>query len=144
MPLHQRGVGVKKIEAIVRPFELDEVKAALIEIGVEAMTVSEVRAFGRGQGGTEVYRGVEYTVDLLPRVKLESVIRDDQVGDVVAAIQRTGGTGHTGDGRILVLPVAEVVPAHTGRPEAPRAVRRDRRGGALGPTRPGRLVGSSP
>jgi len=105
---------MKKVEAIIKPFKLDEVKEALTKIGIHGLTVSEVKGFGRQKGHTELYRGAEYVVDFLPKVKLEIIVREDQVADVVAAIERTAKTGRIGDGKIFVLPVEEVVRIRTG------------------------------
>jgi nitrogen regulatory protein PII len=96
---------MKKIEAIVKPFKLEEVKAALSEVGIEGMTVTEVKGFGRQKGHTEIYRGSEYTVDFLPKVKLEIVIADEKVEPVIKAILASARTGKIGDGKIFVLPV---------------------------------------
>ena len=96
---------MKKIEAIIKPFKLEEVKDALAEIGVEGMTVSEVKGFGRQKGHTEIYRGSEYTVDFLPKVKLEIVVTDEMIAKAVAAIVRAAKTGKIGDGKVFVLPV---------------------------------------
>ena len=105
---------MKKIEAIVKPFKLDEVREALSEVGVTGLTVTEVKGFGRQKGHTELYRGAEYVVDFLPKVKLEVVVKEEQVADVVAAIERSAKTGRIGDGKIFVLPVEEVVRIRTG------------------------------
>jgi len=105
---------MKKVEAIIKPFKLDEVKEALSGIGIQGLTVSEVKGFGRQKGHTELYRGAEYVVDFLPKVKLEIIVRDDQVADVVGAIERTAKTGRIGDGKIFVLPIDEVVRIRTG------------------------------
>ncbi len=105
---------MKKIEAIIKPFKLDEVKEALSDIGVQGMTVSEVKGFGRQKGHTELYRGAEYVVDFLPKIKIEVVVRDDLVGRVVEAIQGAAKTGRIGDGKIFVLPVEEAIRIRTG------------------------------
>ena len=105
---------MKKIEAIIKPFKLDDVKEALTEIGVIGMTVTEVRGFGRQKGHTELYRGSEYTVDFLPKVKIEVVVDDDQVAKVVEAIERAAKSGKIGDGKIFVIPVDEAVRIRTG------------------------------
>jgi len=105
---------MKKIEAIIKPFKLDEVKEALVGLGIHGMTVSEVRGFGRQKGHTEVYRGAEYTVDFLPKVKIEVVVFEELTGKVVDAIRTTAQTGKIGDGKIFVLPVEEVVRIRTG------------------------------
>jgi len=96
---------MKKIEAIIKPFKLEDVKTALSEIGVEGMTVSEVKGFGRQKGHTEIYRGSEYTIDLLPKVKLEIVTTEDLADKIVETIIRTGKTGAIGDGKVFVIPV---------------------------------------
>ena len=105
---------MKKIEAIIRPFKLDEVKIALVNAGVVGMTVSEVRGFGRQKGQTERYRGSEYTVEFLQKLKLEIVIEDDQVDMVVEKIIGAARTGEIGDGKIFVYPVDQVVRIRTG------------------------------
>lgn len=102
------------IHAIIRPHKLHEVKAALIEIGVSGMTVIDVRGYGRQKGHVERYRGAEYTVDLLAKVKLEIVVRDEQVEEVVDAIVRAARTGEIGDGKIFVTPVEEAIRVRTG------------------------------
>ncbi len=105
---------MKKIEAVIKPFKLDEVKTALLAIGVQGMTVSEVRGFGRQKGHTELYRGAEYVVDLLPKVKLEVVVADELVDKVVVTIQDTAKTGRIGDGKVFVSEIADVVRIRTG------------------------------
>ena len=105
---------MKKIEAIIKPFKLEEVKEALAEVGVEGMTVTEVKAFGRQKGPTEVYRGSEYTVDFLPKIKLEIVIGDEKIAEAVTAITKAARTGKIGDGKIFVLPLDEAVRIRTG------------------------------
>tara|TARA_A100001037_G_C14818293_1_gene486463 strand:- start:65 stop:403 length:339 start_codon:yes stop_codon:yes gene_type:complete len=105
---------MKLIKAIIKPFKLEEVKDALAEIGVEGMTVSEVKGFGRQKGHTEIYRGSEYTVDFLPKVKLETVVGDDVADKVIDAITEAGKTGKIGDGKIFVIPVEESVRIRTG------------------------------
>ena len=104
---------MKKIEAIIKPFKLEEVKDALGEIGIEGMTVSEVKGFGRQKGHTEIYRGSEYTVDFLPKIKLEVVIVDEQVDQAVATIIKAAKTGKIGDGMIFVSAMEEVVRIRT-------------------------------
>ena len=104
---------MKKIEAIIKPFKLEEVKDALSEIGIEGMTVSEVKGFGRQKGHTEIYRGSEYTVDFLPKIKLELVLPDGRVEAAVAAIVKTAKTGKIGDGKVFVSPVEEAVRIRT-------------------------------
>ncbi len=105
---------MKKVEAIIKPFKLEEVKDALNEIGIQGITVSEVKGFGRQKGHTELYRGAEYVVDFLPKIKIEIVMEDDQVMRVVDTICQTANTGRIGDGKIFVIPVEEVVRIRTG------------------------------
>lgn len=105
---------MKLIEAIIKPFKLDEVKEALNEIGVEGITVSEVKGFGRQKGHTELYRGAEYVVDFIPKVKLEIVVPDDLVVKIVETIETTARTGRIGDGKIFVIPLDEAVRIRTG------------------------------
>ncbi len=105
---------MNKIEAIIKPFKLDEVKAALSEIGIQGMTVSEVKGFGRQKGQTEVFRGSEYTVDFVPKIKIEIVVGDDAVDRVVKAIQETAKTGKIGDGKIFVWPISRAMRIRTG------------------------------
>jgi nitrogen regulatory protein P-II 1 len=105
---------MKKIEAIVKPFKLDEVKNALSKIGVQGMTVSEVRGFGRQKGHTEVYRGAEYTIDFVPKSKIELIVTDELVTPVIEAIERAAKTGKIGDGKIFLSPVEEVIRIRTG------------------------------
>jgi len=105
---------MKKIEAVIKPFKLDEVKAALSQVGVQGLTVSEVRGFGRQKGHKEQYRGAEYTVDLVPKVKIEVVVADTAVASVVEAITRAARTGEIGDGKIFVSPLEQVVRIRTG------------------------------
>jgi len=109
-----------KIEAVIKPFKLDEVKEALHEIGIQGMTVTEVKGFGRQKGHTELYRGAEYVVDFLPKIKLEVAVSDDSVEKVVEAIAGAANTGRIGDGKIFVLPMQEAVRIRTGErgPEA--------------------------
>ena len=104
---------MKKIEAIIKPFKLEEVKDALADIGIEGMTVSEVKGFGRQKGHTEIYRGSEYTVDFLPKIKLEVVVTDALVENAVATIVKTAKTGKIGDGKVFVLAVEEAVRIRT-------------------------------
>ena len=104
---------MKKVEAIIKPFKLEEVKDALGEIGVEGMTVSEVKGFGRQKGHTEIYRGSEYTVDFLPKIKLELVVTDDLKDKVVAAIVNGAKTGKIGDGKVFISPVDDVIRIRT-------------------------------
>jgi nitrogen regulatory protein P-II 1 len=105
---------VKKVEAIIKPFKLDEVKQALSEVGVAGLTATEVKGFGRQKGHTELYRGAEYVVDFLPKVKVEVVVTDQLVGRVVEVIERAAKTGRIGDGKIFVIPVEEVIRIRTG------------------------------
>src|SRR2546426_10228409 len=108
------GTNVKKIEAVVRHFKLEEVKNALTEVGVQGMTVTEVRGFGRQKGHKEQYRGAEYTVDFVPKVKIEIVVADDRVRDAIDTIVQTARTGQIGDGKIFVTDLAEAVRSRTG------------------------------
>jgi nitrogen regulatory protein P-II 1 len=105
---------MKKIEAVIKPFKLDEVKEALHEVGVKGITVTEAKGFGRQKGHTELYRGAEYVVDFLPKVKLEIIIDDSQVERAVEAIMTAAKTGRIGDGKIFVSPVEEVIRIRTG------------------------------
>lgn len=105
---------MKKIEAIIKPFKLDEVKEALAKQGIQGMTISEVKGFGRQKGHTELYRGAEYVVDFLPKVKMEILIEDDKAGLVVDTILAAARTGRIGDGKIFILPMEEAVRIRTG------------------------------
>ena len=105
---------MKKVEAIIKPFKLDEVKEALSEIGVQGMTVTEVKGFGRTGGKKEVYRGSAYVVDFVPKVKIDIIVKDDMVHQVIDAIAAAAKTGRIGDGKIFVTPVDEVVRIRTG------------------------------
>jgi len=105
---------MKKIEAIIKPFKLDDVKEALSRIGVEGLTVTEVKGFGRQKGHTELYRGAEYVVDFLPKLKLEIVTTEDLVEKVIEAIVGAANTGKIGDGKIFVLPLEEAIRIRTG------------------------------
>jgi len=105
---------MKKIEAIIKPFKLDEVKDALNGIGIKGMTVSEVKGYGRQKGHTEIYRGAEYVVDFIPKIKLEVIVPDEQVDQVIDTILNVAKTGKIGDGKIFVLPVERVVRVRTG------------------------------
>jgi nitrogen regulatory protein PII len=105
---------MKRIEAIVKPFKLDEVKGALTEIGVPGMTVTEARGFGRQKGHTELYRGAEYVVDFLPKVKLEIAVDDTQTDAVIEAIRSAANTGKIGDGKIFVTPLEQIIRIRTG------------------------------
>ncbi len=104
---------MKKIEAIIKPFKLEEVKEALAEIGVEGMTVSEVKGFGRQKGHTEIYRGSEYTVDFLPKVKIEVILADNLAAKAVDTIVKAAKTGKIGDGKVFILPVEESIRIRT-------------------------------
>ena len=105
---------MKKIEAIIKPFKLDDVKEALFEIGISGITVSEVKGHGRQQGHTELYRGAEYVVDFLPKVKIEIVVKEAEVEKVVNTIMENARTGKIGDGKIFVMPVEKVIRIRTG------------------------------
>ena len=105
---------MKKIEAIIKPFKLDEVKEALAKQSIQGMTVSEVKGFGRQKGHTELYRGAEYVVDFLPKVKIELLVSDDAAVSAVETIMQTAKTGRIGDGKIFILPVDEAVRIRTG------------------------------
>ncbi|OGR23601.1 MAG: transcriptional regulator [Desulfuromonadaceae bacterium GWB2_53_15] len=105
---------MKLIEAIIKPFKLDEVKDALNEIGIEGITVSEVKGYGRQKGHTELYRGAEYVVDFIPKIKLEIAVSDELVNKVVETIMNTAKTGRIGDGKIFVIPLEEAVRIRTG------------------------------
>ncbi|HEY2951699.1 MAG TPA: P-II family nitrogen regulator [Verrucomicrobiae bacterium] len=104
---------MKKVEAIIKPFKLEEVKDALGDVGIEGMTVSEVKGFGRQKGHTEIYRGSEYTVDFLPKIKLEMVLPDNRVQAAIDAIVKSAKTGKIGDGKIFVSPVEEAIRIRT-------------------------------
>ena len=105
---------MKKIEAIIKPFKLDEVKDALQALDIKGLTITEVKGFGRQKGHTEIYRGAEYVVDFIPKVKLELILDDGQVPTVLKTLQETARTGKIGDGKIFVLPVEEVIRIRTG------------------------------
>jgi nitrogen regulatory protein P-II 1 len=105
---------MKLVEAIIKPFKLEDVRDALNELGIQGLTVSEATGFGRQKGHTELYRGAEYVVDLVPKIKLEIVVRDDQSEAVVEAIVAAAGTGKIGDGKIFVSPVVDVIRIRTG------------------------------
>jgi nitrogen regulatory protein P-II 1 len=111
---NKKGAVMKKIEAIIKPFKLDDVKEELFEIGITGITVSEVKGHGRQQGHTELYRGAEYVVDFLPKIKIELVVKDDEVDNVVEAIIKGARTGKIGDGKIFVLPVEKAIRIRTG------------------------------
>ena len=105
---------MKLITAIIKPFKLDDVRAALSEIGISGMTVTEVKGFGRQRGHTELYRGAEYVVDFLPKIKVEIAVKDEMVDKVVQAIVQAANTGRIGDGKIFVMPVEETIRIRTG------------------------------
>ncbi|MGQ9484502.1 MAG: P-II family nitrogen regulator [Desulfosoma sp.] len=105
---------MKKVEAIIKPFKLDDVKERLTELGIKGMTVTEVRGFGRQKGHTEIYRGAEYVVDFIPKLKIEVVVGDDQLDEVLEAISISARTGKIGDGKIFVIPVEECLRIRTG------------------------------
>lgn len=105
---------MKKIEAIIKPFKLDDVVEALTEIGIEGLSVSEIRGFGRQKGRTEIYKGAEYVVDFLPKVKIETVVSDEMVGPAVEAIVQAARTGKIGDGKVFVIPIESAVRVRTG------------------------------
>jgi nitrogen regulatory protein P-II 1 len=105
---------MKKVEAVIKPFKLDEVKEALFEIGINGMTVTEVKGHGRQQGHTELYRGAEYVVDFLPKIKLEIVVKDEDVEKVVETIVKSARTGKIGDGKIFVSPIEKIIRIRTG------------------------------
>jgi len=105
---------MKKIEAIIKPFKLEDVKEAILKLGVSGMTVSEVKGFGRQKGHKEVYRGAEYTVDFLPKVKIEVAVDSDIVPDVIGAIIEKANTGQIGDGKIFVIPLEKAIRIRTG------------------------------
>ena len=111
---------MKKIEAVIKPFKLDEVKDALHEVGLQGITVTEAKGFGRQRGHTELYRGAEYVVDFLPKVKIEIVLEDSMVERAVEAIMEAAATGRVGDGKIFIVPVEDVIRIRTGErgPEA--------------------------
>ena len=111
--VYRRDANMKKIEAIIKPFKLEEVKDALNEVGIEGMTLSEVKGFGRQKGHTEIYRGSEYTVDFLPKIKIEVVVIDSRVANAVSAIIKAARTGKIGDGKIFVSAVEEAVRIRT-------------------------------
>ena len=105
---------MKKVEAIIKPFKLDDVKEALKEIGVQGLTVTEVKGFGRQKGHTELYRGAEYVIDFLPKIKLEVIVADEIVTKVVDALMDSARTGKIGDGKIFILPIEEIIRIRTG------------------------------
>lgn len=105
---------MKKIEAIIKPFKLDDVKEALNEIGIHGMTVSEVKGYGRQKGHKEIYRGAEYVVDFVPKIKIEIIVPDEQLDEIVEKIQASAVTGKIGDGKIFISPVEQVIRIRTG------------------------------
>ncbi len=105
---------MKKIEAIIKPFKLDEIKEALHDIGIQGMTATEIKGFGRQKGHTELYRGAEYVIDFLPKIKLELVVDDEMVAKVVETIEQAAHTGRIGDGKIYISPIEEVIRIRTG------------------------------
>ncbi len=105
---------MKKIEAIIKPFKMDDVREALAEVGIAGMTVSEVKGFGRQKGHTELYRGAEYVVDFLPKIKMEIIVSDNQVEDVINTIMQAAQTGRIGDGKIFVIDLQDIVRIRTG------------------------------
>ncbi len=105
---------MKKIEAIIKPFKLDDVKEGLNEIGIKGMTVSEVKGYGRQKGHKEIYRGAEYAVDFIPKIKLEIIVTSDRVDEIIEKIRETANTNKIGDGKIFVLPVEKVIRVRTG------------------------------
>jgi len=112
---------VKKLECIIRPFKLEEVKEALTNVGIRGMTVSEVRGFGRSRGHTELYRGSEYTIEFVPKLKLEIVVAEEDLDRAIEAVQQSASTGKIGDGKIFVLPIDETVRIRTGE-KGPAAI----------------------
>lgn len=113
-----RGSDMKLVMAIIKPFKLDEVREALTSLGIQGLTVSEVKGFGRQKGQTEIYRGAEYSVSFLPKVKVEVAVSDDQYEQVVEAIQKAANTGRIGDGKIFVMEIAQAVRIRTGETNA--------------------------
>jgi nitrogen regulatory protein P-II 1 len=105
---------MKKLEAIIKPFKLDDVVEALTELGIEGVSVSEIRGFGRQKGRTEIYKGAEYVVDFLPKIKIETVVHDELVEPALQAIQKAAATGKIGDGKVFVIPVEGVLRIRTG------------------------------
>ncbi len=105
---------MKKIEAIIKPYKLDDVRDALQELDIPGMTVTEAKGFGRQRGHTELYRGAEYVIDFLPKVKIEVIIQDDRVEEVIEAIATAANTGRIGDGKIFIIPIEEAIRVRTG------------------------------
>jgi nitrogen regulatory protein P-II 1 len=114
----QKGIRMKKVEVIIKPFKLDDVKEALSSVGVQGMTVSEVKGFGRQKGHKEIYRGAEYLVDFLPKIKIEMVVNASVVDQVIEKVMSAARTGTIGDGKIFVMPVDTVVRIRTGERDA--------------------------
>jgi nitrogen regulatory protein PII len=110
---HQAEIDMKKIEAIIRPFKLDDVREALSEIGVRGMTLTEVKGYGRQKGHTELYRGSEYKIDFLPKIKIEIIAADSMVDNIVSTVVKASKTGQVGDGKIFVSPVDDVIRVRT-------------------------------
>ena len=108
---------MKKIETIIKPFKLDEVKDALIEMGIKGMTITEIKGFGRQKGHTELYRGAEYVVDFIPKIKIEIVVSDEIVDKICAVIEKTARTGKIGDGKIFIINIEDAVRIRTGQRE---------------------------
>ena len=105
---------MKKIEAIIKPFKLDDVKEAILELGISGMTITEVKGFGRQKGHKEIYRGAEYVVDFLPKIKIETIVPTDMLSRVVEAIKKNAHTGQIGDGKIFIIPVEKAIRIRTG------------------------------
>ena len=114
MKFAKNNIDMKKVEAIIKPFKLEEAKEALAEVGIQGMTVTEVKGFGRQKGHTEIYRGSEYTVDFLPKVKIEIVVEDEQAETVAKAIVDSVSTGKIGDGKVFISPVEDAIRIRTG------------------------------
>lgn len=105
---------MKKVEAIIKPFKLDDVKEALNEIGIQGMTISEVKGYGRQKGHKEIYRGAEYVVDFIPKIKIEIIVDSERVKQVMETIEKAANTGKIGDGKIFILPIEDVIRVRTG------------------------------
>jgi nitrogen regulatory protein P-II 1 len=114
IPLPRGEYLMKKIEAIIKPFKLEDVKEAVLKLGVSGMTISEVKGFGRQKGHKEIYRGAEYVVDFLPKIKLEVAVESDIVADVISAIRENAYTGQIGDGKIFIVPLEKAIRIRTG------------------------------
>ena len=110
----QRKGHMKKIEAIIKPFKLDDVKEAILELGISGMTITEVKGFGRQKGHKEIYRGAEYVVDFLPKIKIETIVPTDMLSRVIEAIKENAYTGQIGDGKIFIIPVEKAIRIRTG------------------------------